>query len=214
MFGPIGGLVGLGVGLGQLVIGEGFRLGSLSIRHVGIVVEAARPNPQDIPSGRGDGTWFPPLLVQAMPDGAEMVPMSELEHWTDRHAYVRLPEDYAGQGEDAAALARLMVMEGVSYSWLSYLALAAWRLGWRTERLGTWINRRKTARTGTAIPCEAICSVLVDQAWTLAGKQVMGRETHPQVVTPGGLANALLSTSNAVWLRPTTIPGIVREWAV
>lgn len=214
MFGPIGGAVGLGVGLGQLILGEGFHLGSLSIRHVGIVTEAAHPLGRDLSAELSGGGWAPPLLVQAMPDGAERIPMKPEQHWTDRHAYVRLPEDYPGQAEDAATLARLMVQEGVTYSWTSYLALAAWKFGWRTESLSRWIDRRKENPAGVALPREAICSVLVDQAWTLAGKQVMTRETHPQVVTPGALANCLLSTPGVEWMRPTTIPGIARLWTV
>jgi hypothetical protein len=198
MFGPIDGPVGLGVGLGQILLGEGFRVGGLSVRHVGIVAEAARPEVDGYPGG----AWVPPVLVQAMPGGAEAVGMTAHQHWTDRHAYVRLPEDYAGQAEDAAAVACVMVQQGVAYSWASYLALAAWRFGWRTDRLGRWIDRRKTSPEGLALPVEAICSVLVDQAWTLTGKQVMPRETHPQVVTPGALAGHLLTVDGAHWMRP------------
>lgn len=214
MFGPIGGAVGLGVGLGQLILGEGFRLGTLSIRHVGIVTEAARLDPMATPAAIERQDWLPPLLVQAMPDGAERIIMTPEQHWTNRHAYVRLPEDYPGQAEDAAALARLMVQEGVRYSWASYAALAAWKFGWRTDKLGRWIDRRKESTSGVRLPREAICSVLVDQAWTLAGKQVMPAGTHPQVVSPGALANALLSTPGAEWMRPTSIPGIARMWTV
>src|ERR1044071_5664033 len=97
MFGPIGGLVGLGVGLGQLALGEAFRMGRLSIRHVGIVVEAAVKN------SAGGVPWSLPRLVQAMPGGAEEITLRPSTHWTDRHAYVRLPEDYPGQAADAAA---------------------------------------------------------------------------------------------------------------
>lgn len=210
MFGPIGGVVGLGVGLGQILLGEGFRVGDLSVRHVGIVVEAARPEVD----GHPGGAWFPPLLVQAMPDGAEMVPMNGDDHWTEHHAYVRLTEDYPEQAEDAAVCARVMVEEGVSYSWASYLALAAWRFGWRTDRLGAWIDRRRRSKDGLDIPREAICSVLVDQAWTLTGKQVMPRETHPQVVTPGALAAHLLTVPGAYWVRPTPVPYVARTWTV
>jgi hypothetical protein len=64
-------------------------------------------------------------------------------HWTDRHAYVRLPEDYPGQAEDAATIARLFVTERVSYSFASYAALAAWKYGLRTPRLEAWIGRRR-----------------------------------------------------------------------
>jgi len=223
MFGPIGGLVGLGVGLSQLALGEAFRMGKLSVRHVGIVVEASRIE-DDLTalkigdriirtSGRDVG-WTAPRLVQAMPHGAEEIEMRYDTHWTPRHAYIRLPEDYPGQAEDAAAIARLMVSEGVAYSFASYAALAAWRWGWRTPRLEAWIGRRRDpvvevpwtgaipsfARVGwVALPVEAIFSVQAEQSWTLAGKKVMIGVPH-QVVTPGAMAGQL-------WDRPGVVRG-------
>lgn len=206
LFGPIGGPVGVGVALGQLALGEGVRLGRLSVRHVGIVVAG----------GHQEGG---PLLAQAMPGGAEVVRMTGRTHWTSRHAYARLPEDYPGQGEDAAAVARLMVTEGVSYSFASYAALAAWRWGWKTPRLEQWMGRVQPQLallwpsgggklyTGAdpsdsfdwvRLPVEAICSVFADQAWTLAGKRVM--EGVPrQVVTPGAMALQLFHRPGVLW---------------
>jgi hypothetical protein len=237
MFGPIGGLVGLGVGLGQLALREAFRIGRLSIRHVGIVVEASRDLPagtvrhvatgvHTAPDARGNIPWkdmpdgsyrtyatgviTTPRLVQAMPSGAEEIDMKLDTHWTDRHAYARLPEDYPGQAEDAAAIARLMVAERVSYSFSSYGALALRRWGVRTPRLDAWINRRREyqmvdtraplagGRHGIALPCEAICSVLADQSWSLAGKRVV-EGTAPQVVTPGMMAIQLWHRPGVVW---------------
>lgn len=210
MLGPIGGLVpGLfPVAAGQAVLGELFRVGGLSVRHAGVVVEA--------------GGSAPPRLVEAMPTGARLVSMTRADHWAPRHAYVRLPEDHLGQADDAAAIARAMV--GTPYSFASYAALAAWRLGWRSQPLERWINRRQPktivmpdgrrvrdviAVPGAAgwnlnvrLPCEAICSVLVDQAWTLAGKQVMPHGTRPQIVTPGALASQLLRTPHTMWGFP------------
>lgn len=202
-FGPIGGAVGIGVGIGQAMLGEGWSVGPLKIRHVGIVVA------NDLPGERGGKR-----LVQAMPHGAEEIPMTEEKHWTSKCAYVRLPEDYPGQALDAAAIARLMVSEGVAYSPASYLALALWRWGWETKRLEAWIGRRgepvpmldgggfHVLAAGVRLPREAICSVLVDQAWTLAGKSVM-IGTPKQVVTPGALAGRLLfETPGAQWALP------------
>ena len=226
MFGPIGGLVGLGVGLGQLALGEAFRAGKLSIRHVGIVVEAAQV-PTARPGGHG------PRLVQAMPRGAEEVEMNG-GHWTERHAYVRLEEDYPGQAADAAAIARLMVEYKVAYSPASYLALALWKLQSKAtvattgttqplgperdhglaNRLEAWISRTKrpVARPNTTgsplragqtirLPEEAICSVLADQAWTLAGKRVM-RNVARQAVTPGAMVDQLWRRPGAIWGFP------------
>lgn len=234
MFGPIGGLVGLGVGLGQLALGEGFRMGKLSIRHVGIVVEASQSLPPGTARDAVTGEWHPngirsedmifgreyqtyptgvitaPRLVQAMPGGAEEIELRQDTHWTERHAYARLPEDWPGQAGDAAAVARLMVTEGVAYSFASYAALAARRWGVKTPRLDRWINRRREPvavqlshgmNPLPALPCEAICSVLADQAWSLAGKRVV-EGTAPQVVTPGMMAGQLARRRGVTWMGP------------
>jgi hypothetical protein len=237
MFGPIGGLTGLGVGLGQLALGEAFRVGRLSIRHVGIVVEASQHLPPGTMQNLDTGQWHPggiagrdqdwgdsyqeyetgvitkPRLVQAMLGGAEEIEMSDATHWTPRHAYARLPEGYPGQAADAAAIARLMVSEGVAYSPASYLALALWRWGIKTSRLEKWIGRRTykaypmpgsdwSRSPGDfvyrGLPCEAICSVLAEQCWTLAGKKVV-LNTRPQIVTPGMLASQLWRREGVVW---------------
>lgn len=225
-FGPIGGAVGIGVGIGQATLGEGWSVGPLKIRHVGIVVEAVSPG--EIPEGAytyvggpvrdAAREWRAPRMVQAMPRGAEEIEMTPEKHWTEKCAYVRLAEDYAGQALDAAAIARLMVAEGVAYSFASYAALALWRWGLETPRLESWIDRRgervpfqppgidSGAWDGDPpqlrLPREAICSVLVDQAWTLAGKSVM-IGTPKQCVTPGKLAGRLLfETPSAQWSFP------------
>lgn len=225
-FGPISGAVGLGVGIGQALLGEGWSVGPLKIRHVGIVVESGGPG--EIPESAYTYVGGPvrdaprdyraPRLVQAMPHGAEEIPLTAERHWTSKCAYVRLLEDYPGQALDAAAIARLMISEGVAYSFASYAALALWRWGWETKRLEAWIDRRGAVvqmdswpgtplegskiRRGGRFPREAICSVLVDQAWTLAGKSVM-IGTPKQVVTPGALAGRLLfETPGAQWAFP------------
>lgn len=204
LFGPIGGVVpGLfPVGVGQLVLGEVFRAGPFSVRHVGIVVQDWTHN---LPGPVG------PRLVQAMPSGAEEITLLEETHWTPRYAYARLPEDYPGQAKDAAAIARLFVSEKVPYSFASYAALAAWRFGLKAERLAGWINRRgRRVITESPVdgrlmerqlPAEAICSVLADQAWTLAGAKVV-TGTRPQIVTPGMLATQLWRRDDVIWGRP------------
>lgn len=205
-FGPIHGGAGLLVNAGQLLLGEGFHVGELDIRHVFVVTD----NP-------GDGTV---QLVEAEPGGASSIWIepngngANADRWTPEYAYVRLPEDYPGQADDAAAIARAMI--GTPYSFASYAALAAWRFGWKTPRLEKWIDRRKpaidmptrrpvlTARNEpveVALPAEAICSVLADQAWSLTGKKIMHGVAH-QCVTPGALAGRLLDFSGAVWSIP------------
>jgi hypothetical protein len=214
MLGPIGGAVGLGVGLGLLWLGDVHRLGRRSFRHAAIVTEVD-------PFGE---PWL--QMVEAMPSGARVWEGPARERWTDRHAYVRLPEDYAGQAQDAAAVARLMVREGVDYSFLSYLALGAWRWGLKAEPLERWLDRRRPPvdfrRVGPhpgqlssiQLPCEAICSVLVDQCWSLAGKRVMDGVAR-QCVTPGALAGQLLSRSGVTWSLPTAGPSVAaRSWVV
>lgn len=216
MLGPIGGAVGLGVKLGQLWLGERFRLGRVSIDHAAIVTGVDT-----------DGVRSPVVhMVEAMPSGARQVSVIAPERWTDRHAYVRLPEDYAGQAEDAATIARLMVQERVPYSFASYAALGAWRWGLKVDRLERWINRRRPGKAvqlrsssiggypSVSLPCEAICSVLVEQCWTLAGKKVM-EDVRPQAVTPGALAGQLLSYTGAVWALPRFSPQLpARSWEV
>lgn len=218
LFGPIGGLVPgiFPVGVGQLILGESFRAGRLAPRHVGVVTQAGVRHPG----------WTNPRLVQAMPRGAEEIELRDSTHWTDRHAYVRLPEDYPGQAEDAAAIARLFVTERVPYSFLSYFALAAWKFGAKppaasgpgVRKLEAWINRRRapipvirheplhnvipgyaeTYEGSIELPTEAICSVLADQAWSLAGKRVMEGVAH-QAVTPGAMALQLWRRPGVIW---------------
>lgn len=207
-FGPISGAVGLGVGLGQIALGEGFRVGYLSIRHVFVVTEALH---DEQPSAEWPtGVINKGSIVEAMPSGAREAPLM-LDHWTPRFAYARLPEDYPGQASDAAAIARAMV--GTPYSFASYAALAAWKFGVGTPRLEKWIGRRKPYPTRipellhrgmgdcVSLPCEAICSVLADQAWSLTGKRIMQGVPH-QCVTPGALAGRLLTMSGVQWFWP------------
>lgn len=205
-FGPIGGIVPgfFPVGVGQALLGETFWIGGLKPRHVGVVVGYERQADEPIP-------WELPRLVQAMPRGAEEITLSSETHWTERYAYVRLTEDYPGQAEDAAAIARLFVTEKIPYSFLSYAALAAWKYGLKAERLERWINRRRPFVKGDwpdieqlwiqGLPEEAICSVLADQAWSLAGKRVMVGVAH-QAVTPGAMAGQLWRRSGATWAIP------------
>lgn len=171
---------------GQMLLREHFRIGRFAAGHAGIVT----------PGGR---------LVEAMPEGARERALRATD-WSDSHVYFRLLEDYPGQALDAAKFASMMV--GTPYSFASYAYLAAHRGGWDFEWLEKRINRRELARvdvfpSGRVIewgcPVEAICSVLVDQAWTLTGKTVVVG-TRPQVVTPGMLTAQL-------WQRPGCIRG-------
>lgn len=180
------------VRIGQWMCRESFTIGPYSADHVLICVQSER-------QFHGERV---PRAVQAMPGGAEEIALTPAQHWTDGVAWFRLPEDYPGQAQDAAAIARLFVAERVPYSFLSYVALAAWSRGWKTPKLESWIDRRRpptfvnSVRMITppgpvghrvALPREAICSVLVDQAWSLAGKRVIEGVAR-QCVTPGMMA--------------------------
>lgn len=173
--------------IGQILLHEHFRVGELVAGHAAVVV----------PGGK---------LVEAMPSGARRRDLRESD-WSKKTAFLRLPEDYPGQALDAAAVATAMIDTPYSVASYAYLGLylAHVHPHWLEER----IDRR---RPGTAfmlpsghwttedLPVEAICSVLADQAWTLAGKKDLIRGTYPQVVTPGLLAGQL-------WTRPGVIRG-------
>jgi hypothetical protein len=215
-FTKIGGFVPgvVPVAVGMLAIGERVRIGRLSFDHVLIATGEAE-----------DGR--PPLGVQAMPDGAEEIELTEAKHWNDHTVWCRLPEDWPGQARDAAEIARLMARLGVEYSFASYAMLAAWSRGWKTPRLEAHIDRRQAGRVelrhwsngpevgatrpdgtlikrGGQLPAEAICSVLVDQAWTLAGARVM-HGVPQQVVTPGALGMQLWRRQGVIWGGPTVL---------
>lgn len=206
-FTRIGGLVPgvFPVAAGMLALGERVRIGRVRFDHVIVVTE----------SGAERGSPWP-LGVQAMPSGAEEICLTPARHWNAWTVYARPPEDWPGQAADAAAIARLMAEARVPYSFGSYAMLAAWRYGLEAEWLARRIDRRGAVvklprwsngpdqlppgRTrGGRLPREAICSVLADQAWTLAGKQVMPHGTRPQIVTPGGLGMRLWRDPRVVW---------------
>lgn len=197
-FGPLAnGTVTALEAIGSWILGQSSDIGEFSAAHVYVVA---------------DNTVSPfPTCIEAMPSGARE--FSIVDRWDERYAYIMPPEDYPGQALDAAAIARAMI--GTPYSFASYAALAAWRFGWRTQKLEAWINRRKPAQEvdthwalmqgqehKVTLPEEAICSVLADQAWALTGKQVMPHGTPHQVVTPGALAGALIKMPGAQWLWP------------
>jgi hypothetical protein len=190
---------------GEALLEESYQVGPFSADHALICVEA----------GSRAMEHQKPRAVQAMPRGAEEIALTPAKHWNNTVRWFRLPEDYPGQAEDAAAIARLFVTERVPYSFLSYLALAAWSRGLKAERLERWIDRRRervpfmfprgsdevSQHATVALPAEAICSVLVDQCWSLAGKRVIEGVAR-QCVTPGMLALQLSEREGVIRGRP------------
>lgn len=231
--GPIGGFLGAGIRAAQVIVDGGWRVGPLHVEHIGIVTEASvhheGPTIYDRATNRyyaapdvadrrytteyandyyPTGVITAPKMVQAMPHGSEEIELRTSTHWTPRCAYARIPEDWPGQAADAASIARLMVAEGVAYSFASYAALAAYRWGWKASQLTKWIGRRRVPTlipnscmspevSLLGLPMEAICSVLADQCWTLAGKRVMDKAS-PQAVTPSMLGQRLLREMDGV----------------
>lgn len=172
--------------LGQLMIGEQFRIGPFVAGHAGIIGP--------------DGT----TLIEAMPKGARERPLRSGD-WSLGHAYFRLQEDYAGQADDAAAVARAMV--GIRYSLASYAYIGAHLAGFQPKWLEHRIDKRQDdvsrlilpsgKLAQLALPCEAICSVLAEQSWSITGKKVIYK-TKPQVVTPGMLTGQLYGRAGVI----------------
>lgn len=170
---------------GQWLLKSQFRIGRFAAGHVAVITPGQK-------------------LVEAMPHGARERDLRESD-WSDNTAFLRLPEDYPGQALDAAYLAQAMV--GTPYSIMSYVYIAAYLDGIKSDWLAHRIDRRHDEYTrltlpsgrlaNNTLPVEEICSVLAEQSWAmtmLAGKSVI-HGTKPQVVTPGMFTGQL-------WNRP------------
>lgn len=218
--GPIGGLTGFGVRLGQIALGEGYRVGRIRVEHVAICTRG--PLVHGLLDAPMPGSI---RIAQAMPLGAEEVGFSWDKHWTDQCAWVRLPEDYPGQARDAAEVALAMVREKVGYSFMTYPALGALKLKLPVPGLHSWVDRRRPEPVrmenfGPADwpadirpPRRAICSRLVDFAWTMAGHEVLER-TRSGVATPGMMAEQFTHRQGVVWAMPRGLHLPARTWQV
>jgi hypothetical protein len=164
MFGPIGGGVGVLVGLGQLMLGDVSRK-DWRVRHVGVIVQASAGAVR---------------LVQAMPSGAEEIDLGR-ERWTSDYIYVRPRYDSLGAMQLRVAMAARGYVN-TPYSFLDYAALAGLHFGIRNGL----VRRRVTASK------HMICSQLADQAMTDAGHHVFADGRLPQDVTPGELYTAMM----------------------
>ncbi|MER5608360.1 hypothetical protein AB0F93_00190 [Micromonospora tulbaghiae] len=173
-FGPIGGLVGFGVGCGQVLLGDDSRY-----RHVLVVTSAGEAGSE------GGRTWStPPMGVEAMPSGARKVPL--LDRWDSGWVYVRL-EDYPEEVRHQVALHALAMVD-TPYGFSDYAALTGKRFGIESKLLNNWISREDER----GYPKRAICSQLADAALTRAGIQVFNDGRLSQDVIPGALFHQML----------------------
>jgi uncharacterized protein YycO len=149
----IPGIAGRAIALGERLIGD-----ASAVQHAYVYV--------------GDGN-----IVQAMPSGAELVPLSEAEPavvWSG--SAINLTES---QRDAICHIAKHFV--GTPYGWLDYisLALAAWHI-----RPG-FVKRRITQDD------TLICSQLVDYAYECGGVWLFDDGRIPGDVTPGDLLRLL-----------------------
>jgi hypothetical protein len=150
----ISGFVGALIRLGQWLNGDGFS----PFEHAFIVLE--------------DG-----MLIEAMPGGAQIVPLSEYDDYDV--VYVSpagLTDSDRKRICDAAR-----AFEGVEYSFVDYAAIAAHRL-----RLPIPGLRDFVAATG-----HQICSQLVDNAYRIAGIKLFSDSRWEGYCTPGSLYQRL-----------------------
>lgn len=177
MFGPIGGFIPgvMPVGIGQLALAS--RKERLTwkewwkVRHVAVVVCAA-------------GAGYPssgqaPRIVQAMPSGAEEIPIG-LEHWTDDFIYIRPYWSNGVTGEAVAMYARSYI--GTPYSFADYAAIEAHHLHLPVPHLDRYIRDSG----------HMICSQLADQAAADAGYHIFDDGRFPGDVTPAALYRKMI----------------------
>lgn len=211
LFGSIGGFIPgvVPVGAGQIVLAT--RKARLSwrrwwkVRHVGVVVEASErlpyrlhPNGQLLNASASDDmadTY--PRLVQAMPSGAEEIPMTPERNWTAEYIYLRpaykiAATGYGGMTERVAEAARGYV--GTPYNFLTYgkLAASALHLPISAAVLKRWISTHH----------DMMCSQLADQSLADAGFHVFSDGRLPQDVVPAELFRALLEMRGTKMLIP------------
>jgi hypothetical protein len=194
-FGPISGIAGVTVRLGELLVApvDHWRTWGTwrNFAHCGTVTQAATSDfawGHDGAGGqvsRGTG----PLFAQAMPPGYEEIELGA-EHWTSQWVYIR--PDYkriatgpaatpgVSQADLVATLARMMVTAKTPYGFEDYAAIAGHRIGLHSAGLDAFIARTDAI----GLPQRAICSQGVDAQLTLSG----GLDAQGHVFNDGRLA--------------------------
>jgi uncharacterized protein YycO len=149
----IPGIAGRAIALGERLIGD-----ASAVQHAYVYV--------------GDGN-----IVQAMPSGAELVPLAAAEPaviWSG--SAIDLTDD---QRDAICHIAKSLV--GTPYGWLDYLSLA----------LAAWHIRPRWVRDRIFYDDTLICSQLVDVAYECSGVQLFADGRIPGDVTPGDLERLL-----------------------
>jgi cell wall-associated NlpC family hydrolase len=117
------------------------------------------------------------MVVQAMPSGAEVIPLAEARpvvKWST--GLIDLTEE-----ERFNICVEALLLEHTPYSFLDYLSIALTRLGMHSKLI-----RDRVQGSG-----HLICSQLVVEAYRRAGVELFGPDTFPGDYTPGDLWNLL-----------------------
>lgn len=154
----IGGRAGFWITIGQAILGDGSRYS-----HAFVVLD--------------DST-----VMQAMPDGAEIVPLSR---YYGKAVFSNMP---LTDEQRTAIVSNARSFLGVKYGFSDYLALALVQLGFEAKRLRNYISSNQ----------RMICSQLVDEAYKRAGVHLFNDGRLPMDVTPGDLSNMLLERD---WIK-------------
>jgi hypothetical protein len=216
-FGPIGGIAGPGIRLGELLVAPFDHWSSFRewkfVQHCGTVTEAATPGwtPNIGPLFDGVNMSHGPMFAQAEPRGYQEIELGA-EHWNAQWVYLR--PNYSPltasiwaapgqtQAEEVALIARTMAKMKIPYGFEDYAAIAAHRAGAHVKPIDHFIAR--TYPNG--IPRRAICSQGVDAQLSISGGLVNGKvfddERLPQDVTPSELYLRLLQIGVAYVFRP------------
>jgi hypothetical protein len=200
-FGPIGGAVGVGVGLGEVAVAPFDQRMSWRqwwhVRHCGWVVRAATP--QWRPDGGAVGA---PLFAQAEPGGFQVVSMTEHKFWGRDWAYLR-PNYGMRQAATMGQLGFELASSKTPYGFEDYAAIAAHRAGLHVKAVDDFIARTDPK---TGLPLRAICSQALDAALTLSGGledgHVFDDGRLSQDVTPSELYLRLLELGVEMVFRP------------